>query len=608
MICSGGADPSRVATYAGPKNGATQLANVAAFYALEPVPTSTGAESVKSRLLRAESEASRKYVIPALVPVLTSSAQWAAATPYAVGDIVPLGNRVLTNIKAGTSGATAPTGTGPYILDGTTVIWSELGYLAPVAYANNATIYSGQIFCNAGAAFRATSNGAFAASGTGPAYGVSGTDGTVAYVFAGPQALPIVGLGFAYANGLAVLANQIFYNGTTGVFRATSAGAFAASGSGPTAGASGTDGTVSYVSIGQQALPVASLTSQVTATEVDTKFSVIGGTYNFWAGGGRFGVDSTSYDGLDYVSGNLNGPGGGGSVYTVTDEPLVDFNFYSAGPYSVWADGQYVALIVPASQMTWHNSVNFSDMPDARKTRTLRFEVPSSLQIMGFRATALGLFKPYTPQVNIRSGLVGDSLTEGGAIFVLSYGVRLGHLLGIEDFRVSGVGGTGILQTQGPRPNYQGRFAVDVLARSLDLLILQNSLNDQAPISAAGGSGAAIFRAAHDSLLAQAAAAGIQSIVIGPWDGSTTIAGAAVIIQAQSKDSAAAFGVPFIDWSTLVSKGATTDQGYVGSTGGAPTTTAMLNVTWDHTHPTPFGQGLRSSYLGPQIRNAYGKL
>lgn len=36
VICNGGVDPNRTATYAGPKNSAGQLANVAAFYALEP--------------------------------------------------------------------------------------------------------------------------------------------------------------------------------------------------------------------------------------------------------------------------------------------------------------------------------------------------------------------------------------------------------------------------------------------------------------------------------------------------------------------------------------------------------------------------------------------
>jgi hypothetical protein len=79
VVCNGGVDPNRTATYSGPKNSANQLASIQAFYALEP---DDGLPDNSPAGLRAAIPTPASTTPPAVSDAGASG----SAAPYARGD------------------------------------------------------------------------------------------------------------------------------------------------------------------------------------------------------------------------------------------------------------------------------------------------------------------------------------------------------------------------------------------------------------------------------------------------------------------------------------------------------------------------------------------
>ena len=143
-----------------------------------------------------------------------------------------------------------------------------------------------------------------------------------------------------------------------------------------------------------------------------------------------------------------------------------------------------------------------------RQARFHGIKVPS-----GFSAAAHFPVNPITMVV------AGDSFTEGvGATFngterlgTFSYATLASINLGIDNFRNSGLGGTGWAAVNGARVNLLQRLQLDVINPAPDVFVAAVGINDS-DVSAAVANAATGLDAVHAALPAAIC------YVIGPWD------------------------------------------------------------------------------------------
>ncbi len=141
----------------------------------------------------AANRSSGRYRLPDLLPCAGGSySARANSTAYSGGDIRTVNAHVLMCEKAGTSGGSAPTITGGGLITDGTVKWHLLGYLAPVAFANSLALVLDQLFASGGKLYKVTAAGTTHASDPGPTTAAAGTSGTVSYIYAGEQTLPLL--------------------------------------------------------------------------------------------------------------------------------------------------------------------------------------------------------------------------------------------------------------------------------------------------------------------------------------------------------------------------------------------------------------------------------
>lgn len=517
--------------------------------------------NLRERLKDSADRGSRQYLFPDALPVIVSQGQWVASTIVYNGEFRASGNSVYVvsgfttaSTSQGTTGAVAPTGTGNAITDGE-VVWCYVGYLAPVARANSQTIYAGQIVYSGGVVQRAQNDGTTAAGTVGPApVGGTITDGTVTFAYEGVQTKPLISLNTVVGAGLSI---------NTGV---------------PKSGIPWNSPSV----------------------------SVLGGTMIQNGANARGGVASRSIDGNPYIESNVDG---GGSIFTLTDAPSTDFTFTGGGSatnqqaLTAWSDGELIALVCTNnSSQRWIN-LNYNGVRQSRRVRTLRFMVPYSMKFAGFTSTTVDVFQAYTPADTVKAVHMGDSFTGGaaGIPYCLLYATKTGMALGIDDYRVSGLGGTGVLQPNGSSVPYGTRFTVDMINQNPDISIIQSSGND------ANGVNSGTFttdqvRDALSALFARVKAETplSQLVTISVWNNRGPLSAPHSTINANAIAAAQAANVPVIDWSNYL-----TDGGYVGHLSSSGNSGIY---TSENTHPTYLGHDYRSRLITSSVKMIWNGL
>jgi hypothetical protein len=511
--------------------------------------------SLKARLQTAAERGDSTYLFPDALPVIVTQGQRTDAATINIGEFRAVGNAVYVasgfntaSTSSGTTGTgTAPSGTGIAITDGQ-VVWAYVGYLAPVAYANSLALYVDQLVYNGGGVFKVVTAGTTNSTGTGPTSATL-TDGTVTFAYMGEQTKPLMTLNSAAASGLT---QQVSWNG-----------------------------------------------SQAT---------ILGGTILQSASNPRGGIASRSLDGNAYSDAGGNADGGG-SVFTVTDAPSVDFTFTGGGAspnfqsMTVWSSGELVGLVTCNTNSQRYLNLDYSGVKQGRRLRTLRFMIPYAVKFAGFYATAADTFTAYTSPDPIRAVHLGDSFTGGaaGISYCLLYATKLGLSLGIDDYRVSGLGGTGVLQVNGSAVNYGTRFTQDVVSQNPGLVIIQSSGNDASGVSSALFTTAQV-NAAHAALLLRVKneLPSAQAVVLSSWNNRGALSSPSSDISAGAIASAVAASVPYIDWSNYLTEG-----GYMGH---ATSTGNSLFYTSEGTHPTYWGHDYRRRRLKIAFRAVWSSI
>lgn len=478
-----------------------------------------------------------KYELPELVPcAITGITARATATAYTLGTFRTQDALVLNCIKAGTSSGSATlTITDPaYIVDNTT-IWAVFGKLAPVAFANNLAMAKGQEFAAGGLMYEVTVAGTTHASDPAPSLPAGGTHGGVTYAYIGKQTLPLVTSG---ADG----------------------------GAAP----SGTTSQAGWNS---------------------TKFTVKGGSLAQVSPNQRGTLVSVNPDGAGAYAYNDNGSG---SMLYQTDAPLWSLQYYSwdNGSYH-WIDGRLAAFTYATGTFAVrHIAFDATGLP--RATRNVRHKIDQSMQLMGIFAKGDDTLRPWSGYSPLKAVSLGDSFCESKD----SWPGRVGDLLGIEDWRVSGLGGTGVLRANGASVNYRDRLTVDCIAHNPDIVLICSTQNDQN-----GVPGTYSVQDVIDTFAAMVARIRSETkaevVCMGMWNNRGPLAsGTAYDIDVGIEALCTTLGVPYIKWRDLL-----TDGGYVGALSG--TGSSGRHTGQDGVHPaTPYGARLRARDAAPRILGA----
>jgi len=195
------------------------------------------------------------------------------------------------------------------------------------------------------------------------------------------------------------------------------------------------------------------------------------------------------------------------------------------------------------------------------KGRVCKIECDATMTFYSIRVGAIYSVWPYKPRIPLRGIVFGDSYVEGVGASTQFDGeyMQLGYALGIDDWRLSGSGGTGLVQVNGARVNYVNRLAADVIAQGpFDVVVIHGTGND------GGLSGiSANLTTILDALDAQMPYA--LQVVMGAWTrrtNDTTNNAVSTDMQAALVGRSAA-RVKFIDKSTWI-----TGTGKVGATVG----------------------------------------
>ena len=158
----------------------------------------------------------------------------------------------------------------------------------------------------------------------------------------------------------------------------------------------------------------------------------------------------------------------------------VEFDFYgdavdvgigkqvSPNPIFVEIDGVLVSSsgILPTVGTNGEHMLSLSF--SSRKRRTIRLTSLGGLLVFGLYHEPLGIVFKSQPGVESTGVIVGDSITEGSVAAGVyeKFGYRLGRHLGIHNFVVSGLGGTGYLQKI---PHHNGGDRFNLLERIEDV-------------------------------------------------------------------------------------------------------------------------------------------
>ncbi|WP_336978300.1 SGNH/GDSL hydrolase family protein [Altererythrobacter fulvus] len=467
-----------------------------------------------------------RYEVPRFVPcVVAGIAQRATATAYAYGALVAQDAWVLRCIKAGASGASA-----------------MLSLADPDYIADGAAVWAVQ--------------------------------GRLAPV--------------PFANNLAMAKGQQFATGGM-MFEVTVAGTTHAADAAPSAPSGGTHGSVTYVYVGRQELPLVYLvegaapagTSQQAACSDNAKIAARGGVkVDAYPNNGTVGtIMSQSWDGAALARGQ-------GSWLWQTDAPLAAIRgFMQLFGDHIWVDGRIVANVTQTAAAAYRQIV-IDSTGLSRRMRTIRHRSGSVTGILGIWATGFDTVRAWSGYSPLRIVSLGDSFTEGYGF--TSY---LSDMLGVEDWWVQGMGDTGILDTGPGRANWTERLTLDVISRDPDIVLIPLSQND--------GPGEATniaFAAMLDRIRNETHA---EVVVVGVWNNRGPLtSGNAYALDTDLQAICAAKGVPYIKWRDLL-----TDGGYVGAAAG--TGNSKFYTTYDGTHPTaPAGMHFRASYLAPRFLEA----
>jgi lysophospholipase L1-like esterase len=510
----------------------------------------TARRSLRERLKSAAARGASTYLFPDNLPVLGDVPQWTASTSYSgMGVFVAVGSAVFTtsgftnsNTGPGTSGTTAPSGNGQTIADGQ-VVWSRVGTLAPSAYANSTTVYADQMVVNGGLSYPVLTGGVTAASGAGPTHkSGTATDGTVTFGQPVAQDGPVATLRTVATTGLT---QQVAWNAAAS--------------------------------------------------------TILGGTILQNTTNARGGLVTRSGDGGPYVEATAEG---GGSIFTRTDAPNVDFTFTGQAPFTAWSDGKLVALVIRSGSAAqrWLN-FDYTGLLPSRKLRTLRFMVPFGIKYGGFFATVTDTFQPYISPEPLKVVHIGDSFVAGaiGVPYNMGYAPRLGLRLGLDNYRASGIGSTGQKQTTGSLVAYESRYLQDVVAQSPDIVVIQNSGNDAAGITA-GTFTIPDLIASQTAMIAdiRAKLPGVLVVVMGLWNNKGPLADPHLALNTAVTNMATTLGLPFIEWSSDLK-----DGGYVGHTAGSGNSAFL---TGDGTHRTFSGHPFTTDCLVPRFQQRFNEL
>ena len=484
---------------------------------------------LKARLRRMAERGARTYRTDGLIPVYTAK-NWAASTTFSLGDKANLGNNVAYVVRAGMTGSTMPVTINQATADGT-VIWAILGYRLPVGYANSQALVADQLEYNGGKVFRVTIPGTTASSGTGPTP-ASLTDGGVTFAYVGEQRLPLVTINTTLTSGYSKI---VQWNGNLN-----------------------------------------------NSTTPAARF--VGGTI-VQSGTNGFGpIHSASNDGtFPYTYSNSGG--NGGAVMTNFEGSAFDIQFF---PLSVglWSDGELLMAFAGTNANTYAH-VDYSGVNGASDAvdHVIRLDMDAGTQFVGFYGTTQSQFYQYTPYDDLRGIIVTDSFGSTGCAFhFLCYAPTQGRMLGFDDWRVASQGGTGIVQVNGSIVNYQTRWNADVLQQlggNGTVVFLQGSGNDGAQTVAAVDAGAR-------SLISQTVPRTKTMLVyMGLWNAGPVLDGNYLALNNQAKATAAALGVPFLDWSDYLTPG-----GYIGNSNTNGNSSLLTGS--DGVHPSQAGHYLRA--------------
>jgi lysophospholipase L1-like esterase len=226
----------------------------------------------------------------------------------------------------------------------------------------------------------------------------------------------------------------------------------------------------------------ATLTGSLVAWNTPDKFGLMGGD---WQVSGavypdtllgrprsvRYSADGTSYAATDpYVE----------FIHT-GDAFEINLKAYSGGAYRLFVDGKLSANAIPALTTIgglYYVKIDFG----SAATRRIRLELTAGTLAFGGVQVKTGQSVSAPPAYPLRLVVLGDSFTEGtGATNAATgFAPMLAHELGVEDYRISGSGGTGWDQENVSlsRIDYRDRWAYDMIAAAPDVAVVVGSIND----------------------------------------------------------------------------------------------------------------------------------
>jgi lysophospholipase L1-like esterase len=363
------------------------------------------------------------------------------------------------------------------------------------------------------------------------------------------------------------------------------------------------------IDVAMASAPTAAVgSSAVLATAVpysDSRITLVGASWTLQAGQARAApvVTDPSGAGTAYTDPTIAFAGmTSGAVLFWTDAPVVEFRFVGAFVRaSVFNQATNTWEIATTSAgvagSTRYLSLTFAD----RQPRLLRYEITGAGTATYFHSVYVDdsdTVWPYVP-APIRGIVIGDSFAEGTGATHYFDGCyqKLGKMLGIDNWRVCGSGGTGWAATNASplRANFLTRLSADVLTKGpFDLIVLPVSGNDTALLSEVTTNGASMLRQLRDAFPSA------RIVVPGTWRPLDTAESAYNALDAAAQAAIAASGVS-VDWFSQV--GWITGAGKVGTTTGVGN--ADVYTGSDGTHPSPAGHTYRARRLAAEIRSRF---
>ncbi|MDF3280932.1 SGNH/GDSL hydrolase family protein [Gordonia sp. N1V] len=223
-------------------------------------------------------------------------------------------------------------------------------------------------------------------------------------------------------------------------------------------------------------------------------------------------------------AGGITGSSTGGSTYTLDfDYDGMAFDIGMSMAYQsltwleIWVDGYLCASYPGTTATDGHNGFFQVVFPDARR-RNIRIVRGNNWTCWLIPDSSGKFYYPSTPAIGPYMIIAGDSFTEGtGATATKTAGYvdLLPIMLGWNGIEGSGLGGTGYINVPAGsgKTNLQARIATDIVPKAPDICMIAMGYNDVDGINTT-----AQIVAAAEATWAQATAAGIALIVVGPWD------------------------------------------------------------------------------------------